>query len=389
MIDGLTAFCKRARRSKFERFLTVIGCPAGSKNAVTRSVLSDTMVEKSAAGRLACLRRRFMTVNEETLRSFYPDMVKWRRHMHRHPELSFKEFETSRMIADQLESWGLEVRRNVAGTGVIARLDGALPGRTIALRADIDALPIADEKDCAYASSVPGVMHACGHDAHTAQLLAVARYYSRHREETSGTRLFLFQPAEEFLPGGALGMIADGALDGVDAIYGVHVWSPLPTGVVAVRSGPFMACPDEFEVEVLGRGGHAGLPHQAVDALVTGAALVTALQTIVSRSVNPLDAAVVSVGRLTAGTANNVIAERCRLSGTVRTFTPEVRALVRRRLEEVVRHACELHGACFHRCFLHASRRQRHSKRPDYGGGGFLLLSAGKTRVLLFRWSRP
>jgi amidohydrolase len=285
-----------------------------------------------------------LTVKEQTLESLYPDMVQWRRHLHRHPELSFRELETSRMIADLLESWGLEVRRNVAGTGVVAKLTGALPGRTIALRADIDALPIGDEKHCDYASTVAGVMHACGHDAHTSQLLAVARYYSLHREDTAGTRVFLFQPGEEVLPGGAVGMIQGGALDGVDAIYGIHVWSPLACGNVATRSGPFMACPDEFEVEIIGRGGHAGLPHQAADAIVAGAALVTAVQTIVSRAVNPLDSAVVSIGRLHAGTANNVIAERCRLSGTVRTFTPEARVLVRRRLEEIVRHTCVMHG---------------------------------------------
>ncbi|MBW5444694.1 amidohydrolase [Cohnella sp. CFH 77786] len=271
-------------------------------------------------------------------------MVAWRRHLHRYPELSFKEYETSRMIADLLESWGLEVKRGVGGTGVVARLTGSLPGRCIALRADIDALPIADEKTCEYASTVPGVMHACGHDAHTAEMLAVARYYSLRKEETAGTRLFLFQPGEETLPGGAVGMIADGALEGAEAIYGIHLWSLLPYGTVTTRPGPFMACPDEFEVEIAGRGGHAGLPHESADALVTGAALVTALQSIVSRSVNPLESAVVSVGQLHAGTANNVIAERCRLSGTVRTFTPEIRSLVRRRLEEVVRHVCEMHG---------------------------------------------
>jgi amidohydrolase len=285
-------------------------------------------------------------VNDVTLQSLYPDMVNWRRHLHRHPELSFKEYETSRFIADLLESWGLEVRRGLAGgTGVMAKLVGGRTGRTVALRADIDALPIADQKRNEYSSTVPGVMHACGHDAHTAQLLAVARYYTLNREETAGTRVFLFQPGEEFLPGGAVGMIADGVLEGVEAVYGVHVWSPFAAGIVAVRPGPFMACPDEFEVEITGRGGHAGLPHQAVDALVTGAALVNALQTIVSRTVNPLDSAVVSVGKFESGTANNVISDRCRLSGTVRTFTPEVRALVRRRLEDIIRHTCEMYGA--------------------------------------------
>ncbi|MBB6693081.1 amidohydrolase [Cohnella xylanilytica] len=284
-------------------------------------------------------------MREETLHSLFGDMVEWRRYLHRHPELSFREHRTSAWIAEKLEAWGLEVRRGVAGTGLVARLTGGRPGRTIALRADIDALPIQDEKTSEYASSVPGVMHACGHDGHTAELLAVARYYSLHREETAGTRVFLFQPAEETLPGGAVGMIADGALDGVDAVYGVHLWTPFPSGAAATRPGPFMASPDEFEVEIVGRGGHGGLPHQSVDALVAGAHLVVALQTIVSRNVDPLESAVVSVGMLNAGSARNVIAERCTLAGTVRTFTPEARAHIRQRIEEVARHVGAMHGA--------------------------------------------
>ncbi len=283
-------------------------------------------------------------VNVQTLESIYGDMVGWRRHLHANPELSFQEVETSKMIADLLSSWGLEVRRGVAGTGVVAKLEGAKPGGAIGLRADIDALPIQDEKTASYRSTVPGVMHACGHDGHTAELLAVARYYSLHREEIAGSRIFLFQPGEEFLPGGANAMIADGALNGVDAIFGVHLWSPMPYGYAGTRPGPFMASPDEFELELIGRGGHAGLPHESTDALVAGAALVTALQTIVSRNVNPLEEAVLSIGKFHSGSANNVIAERCRIGGTIRTFTPELRKFMRRRFEDVVKHTCELYG---------------------------------------------
>jgi len=285
-----------------------------------------------------------MATKEQTLQSLYGDMVAWRRHLHRHPELSFREEQTAAWIADKLESWGYEVKRGIAGTGVVAELSGGRPGRTIALRADIDALPIQDEKTCEYASTVPGVMHACGHDGHTAELLAVARCYSLHRDETAGVRRFLFQPAEEVLPGGAPGMIEAGALAGVDAVFGVHLWSPFPYGTVATRPGPLMASPDEFEIELVGRGGHAGLPHQSADALVAGAHLVLSLQTIVSRSVDPLEAAVVTVGQLQAGTANNVIAERCRLSGTVRSFNAEARALVRERLERIAAHVGAMHG---------------------------------------------
>jgi amidohydrolase len=284
-----------------------------------------------------------LKVKEQTLLSLFDEMVKWRRHLHQYPELSFHEYETSRMIADLLVKWGLEVRR-IAGTGIVARLNGKLPGRTIALRADIDALSIQDAKSCSYRSTVPGVMHACGHDGHTAQLLAVARYYSLHLDETAGNRVFLFQPGEEILPGGAIRMIEEGALEGVDAIYGVHLWSQLPYGTAATRPGAFMATPDEFEVEIIGSGGHGGLPHQSKDALVTGSSLVMALQTIVARSVNPLDTAVVSVGKIAAGSANNIIAENCRLSGTIRTFNLEVRDVVRKRLEEIVKHTCEMYG---------------------------------------------
>ncbi|MFC5471896.1 M20 family metallopeptidase [Cohnella suwonensis] len=271
-------------------------------------------------------------------------MVSWRRHLHMNPELSFHEYDTSRMIGDLLESWGLDVRRGVAGTGVVAKLDGDKPGRTIALRADIDALAIQDAKTTEYRSTIDGVMHACGHDGHTAELLAVARYYSLHREETAGTRVFLFQPGEEVLPGGAVKMIADGALEGVDAIYGVHLWSPLSYGMATTRPGAFMATPDEFELEIVGRGGHGGLPHEAKDSLVVGAYLVTALQSIVSRNVNPLDAGVLSVGRMSAGTANNVIAERCQLSGTIRSFDKPMRKLIRERMESIVKHTCDMYG---------------------------------------------
>ncbi|RUS48739.1 M20 family metallopeptidase [Cohnella sp. AR92] len=281
---------------------------------------------------------------EDTMQSLHGEMIEWRRYLHRHPELSFKEHRTSDWIAEKLEAWGLQVRRGVAGTGIVARLEGGRPGRTIALRTDIDALAIQDEKTVEYASTVPGVMHACGHDGHMAEMLAVAYYYSQRKEETVGTRVFLFQPAEEVLPGGALGMIEDGALEGVDAIYGVHLWSPFPYGVIATRPGPFMASPDEFEIVVKGKGGHGGLPHQSVDAVVAGAHMVTAIQTIVSRNVDPLQSAVISVGRMQAGTANNVIAERCLLAGTVRSFNEETRMFVRNRLEEVVRYISDMHG---------------------------------------------
>jgi amidohydrolase len=176
-------------------------------------------------------------------------------------------------------------------------------------------------------------------------MLGIAKYFCSNRERLEGERRLLFQPAEEVTPGGALGMINSGALIGVDVIYGVHLWTPLPYGIVAARNGPFMAAPDEIYIDITGRGGHGGLPHETVDAIVVGAALVQALQTIVSRSVNPLEPAVLSIGSFHAGTTGNVIAERCRLTGTVRTFSEEARIRIRERLEAIVYQTATMHGA--------------------------------------------
>jgi amidohydrolase len=281
----------------------------------------------------------------DSLRKLYPDMVAWRRYLHRHPELSFQETNTSGWIAERLRQFGCEFREGVGGNGIVAVIKGGRPGPTVALRADIDALPIQDDKDCDYASSTPGVMHACGHDAHTATMLGIARYYSENRETIAGERRLLFQPAEEVTPGGALPMIRDGALDGADAIYGVHLWTPIPYGTAASRAGALMAAADEFSIDITGRGGHGGLPHQAVDSIVVGASLVQALQTIVSRSVDPLRPAVVSVGAFQAGTTSNVIAERCHMKGTVRTFDEKTRDGIRSRITRIVEDTASMYGA--------------------------------------------
>ncbi|MWC26735.1 M20 metallopeptidase family protein [Paenibacillus sp. MMS18-CY102] len=281
----------------------------------------------------------------EQLQAAYADMVEWRRYLHRNPELSFREQQTSSWIAKMLRSFGCDVQEGVGGYGVVAELSSDEAGPCVALRADIDALPIEDAKSCDYASAVPGVMHACGHDAHTSTLLAIARTYAHNRSDWKGTRRFLFQPAEELCPGGAVPMIKDGALEGVEAIYGVHLWTPLPYGTLASRGGPFMAAPDEFTIQIVGKGGHGGLPHQTIDAVVAGASLVQSLQTIVSRNVDPTEPAVVTVGSFQAGTTGNVIAERATLHGTVRTFRNEVRAGIRSRMETVIQHIAEMFGA--------------------------------------------
>ncbi|KIL41154.1 peptidase M20 [Gordoniibacillus kamchatkensis] len=284
---------------------------------------------------------------EERLDELFPDIVGWRRYLHRNPELSFHEERTAAFVAEKLEAWGIEVRRGVGGHGLVGTLRGGKPGRTAALRADMDALPIQDEKSCDYRSTVPGVMHACGHDAHTATLLGVAKALAEKRDRLQGNIVFLFQHAEEMNPGGAKSMIEAGALEGVDAAYGVHLWTPFPAGHVYCRPGPLMAAPDEFVLDIIGKGGHGGLPHQTVDSIVIGAELVGALQTVVSRNIDPIEPCVVSVGSFHAGTSFNVIAETCAMKGTVRSFDAGVRMEAKRRIEELVRHTCEMHGASY------------------------------------------
>lgn len=284
-------------------------------------------------------------MEEELLRGLLPAMVKRRRHLHRHPELSFMEKETTSFVIHILEELGVELSSGKGDIGVIGTIRGDLPGKTVALRADMDALPIQDEKSCEYASQVPGVMHACGHDGHTAILLAVAEYFSRQKEKLQGTIRLIFQPAEEVCPGGAVSMIEGGALAGVDVIYGIHLWTPIPVGTAASAPGPLMASTDEFFIEVHGKGGHGGMPHMAVDSVVAGAALVLQLQSVVSRSIDPLDPVVVTIGSIQGGTAQNVIAERCRLAGTVRCFREETRSIIRNKIETLTEHTAQAYGA--------------------------------------------
>ncbi|MFC9710203.1 M20 family metallopeptidase [Paenibacillus sp. NPDC056933] len=272
-------------------------------------------------------------------------MVEWRRHLHRNPEVSFHEEKTSSFIAGMLESFGVEVRRHVGGHGVIGTIRGDNPGPVVMLRADMDALPIQDEKDVEYASQHAGAMHACGHDGHVSILLGTALYFSRHKHEIKGEIRFLFQPAEELLPGGALKVIADGGLEGVDVIYGIHLWTPLPVGVAASTPGPMMAAADDFYIEITGKGGHGGMPQSTVDSLVAGSALVMQLQTVVSRSVDPLRPAVLTIGTMQAGSAQNVIAELCKLTGTVRTFDEETRSIMKERVHTIVAQTGAIYGA--------------------------------------------
>ncbi|UCZ53447.1 amidohydrolase [Bacillus shivajii] len=281
----------------------------------------------------------------DRLEEIYSELVDFRRDMHMYPEISNEEVETPKKIAEYLRNLGIEVKTGVGGRGVVGTLKGGKPGKTVALRADFDALPIQDEKKVDYRSRVPGVMHACGHDIHTSALLGVAKVLSEVREELSGTVVFIHQHAEEATPGGAKVMIEDGCLDGVDVIYGAHVMSHIPFGQFAVREGYFSSAQDDFKIEVMGKGGHGSMPHMTVDPLVTASQLVVNLQQIVSRNVNPLEAAVVTVGSFHSGEANNVIPDKAMIKGTVRTYNDEVRRNIEIALRRVATSTCEGTGA--------------------------------------------
>lgn len=279
------------------------------------------------------------------LEMLYPELVRIRRDLHMYPELSYQEVATPQKVAQYLQALGLEVRTEVGGRGVVGLLRGGKPGKTIALRADFDALPIQDEKKVEYKSRISGVMHACGHDIHTAALLGVAHVLSERKEEIAGNVVFIHQFAEEKPPGGAIAMIEDGCLDGVDEIYGAHVWSSEPFGTIGVTDGYAMASGDGFDIEISGRGGHGAQPHLTIDPLVVGCQLVVNLQQIVSRRVNPIDAAVLSVGSIHSGFAANVIPDSCSINGTVRMFNPEVRQFIEQQVRQITQATCEAAGA--------------------------------------------
>jgi amidohydrolase len=265
------------------------------------------------------------------------DLVAIRRDLHMHPELGFQEVRTARIVAEQLSALGYEVVTGVGKTGVVGLLGGSQPGeRTVLLRFDMDALPIDEANDVPYRSQTPGIMHACGHDAHVAVGIGVATLLARHRERFGGTIKLMFQPAEEGL-GGAQAMIADGVLKGpnVDVALGLHVSSNHAIGTAAMRSGAMMAAADKLHVLVHGKGGHAAHPEQTIDAVLVAAQIVVALQTIISRNLNPEELGVITVGSIHAGKAGNVIADTAELQGSIRSFSEETRELLHRRIVEV------------------------------------------------------
>lgn len=289
-----------------------------------------------------------MTTIIESLEQHYEEMVAVRRYLHERPELSFQEVQTPAYIAQfYKELGGFEVREQVGQRGVVATLKTNKPGRTIALRADFDALAIDEQTDVPYKSKNPGVMHACGHDGHTATLLILAKVLKQHVEELQGTIVFIHQHAEELAPGGAVEMIKDGCLQGVDEIYGAHLWGPLELGTVNYLEGPIMAAADRFEVKIQGKGGHGAEPHEAIDAILVGAQFVNQVQSIVARSVNPLQSSVISIGHFAAINPFNVIADTVELKGTVRTFSEEVREQIKQKLEQVLGGVCATYGASY------------------------------------------
>lgn len=270
-----------------------------------------------------------------------------RRHLHAHPELSFEEKETAAFVAEKLESWGYAVTRNVGGHGVVAVLKQGNGRRSIAIRADMDALPIAEATGLAYASTRPGTMHACGHDGHTTVLLGAAEYLARTRR-FNGTVVLVFQPAEEAGKGsGAQAMIADGLFDRFpcDAIFGLHNHPGAPAGTFLTRAGPMMAASDTITIRIAGKGGHASRPHLTVDPVVVAANIVMALQTVVARNVDPTDTAVVTVGTIHGGTAVNVIPETAELGLSVRSFQPKTRVLLEQRIRDMATSIAAAHNA--------------------------------------------
>jgi amidohydrolase len=272
-------------------------------------------------------------------------LVEIRRAIHMHPELGFEEFETSNLIAGWLEKFGIEVRRGVAKTGVIGLLRGKSPGKTIAIRADLDALPMEEVRPISYASRIKGRMHACGHDAHVAILLGVARFFSSNPELVRGNIKWIFQPAEEGGGGGRV-MTEEGVLENpkVDAIFGAHVFPLLPVGKVGVYEREGLAATDRFIVKIIGKGGHGAFPHLCEDPILAAGHLITQIHSIVSRNINPIDSAVITIGKISGGTASNIIPDEVELIGTVRSLTPQVQEELKKRIENVARGVAQSFG---------------------------------------------
>lgn len=279
---------------------------------------------------------------------YFPDIQDIRHHIHAHPELSFEEYKTTAFVSQKLKDWGIPHQTGIAGTGIIAIIEGKNPQkRCIALRAEMDALPIQELNETFYRSQNNGVMHACGHDVHTSCILGAARILHDLRNEWEGTVKILFQPGEEKNPGGASLMIAAGALENPrpDAIFALHVYPHLPAGTVGFRSGQYMASADEIYITIEGKGGHAALPHQTIDPIAVSAQVITALQQVVSRKSNPLIPSVLTFGKIAGGFANNVIPDKVEIEGTFRTMDETWRYQAHEWIKQIVEQTCAAYGA--------------------------------------------
>ncbi len=331
---------------------------------------------------------------------FHAEMTGWRHDIHAHPEMAFKEHRTADFVAATLAGFGIEVDRGLAGTGIVGTLRCGSGKRAIALRADMDALPIHEKTGCAHASTHDGVMHACGHDGHTTMLLGAARYLAETRN-FDGTVHFIFQPAEENECGGQR-MVEDGLFTRfpVDSVYGMHNWPGVPVGEFGVRSGPIMAADDKFEITITSRGAHAAMPHLGDDPIVAAGALIGAIQSIVSRTVDPQDEVVVSVTQIHGGNTWNIVPEETVLRGTCRYFKPELRPVLEAALRRVSDGVAATHGVSGQRRGTDRGRRPRRRAgrgrgqcppRPpaEHGLRGFWLHAGGASGMLYLDRQRP
>jgi amidohydrolase len=282
-------------------------------------------------------------------KEIFPSLVKLRRELHQYPELAFNEYKTSERIAKELRKLRIDVKRPIAKTGVVGVLNKGIKGKTIALRADMDALPVLEQTNFPYKSKNKGTMHACGHDVHMACLIGTAKILTRLKDELPGKVKFIFQPSEEVSPGGAKPMIEAGVLKNPDVsgIFALHCDPAIPIGQIGVREGPTMAHADSFDITIIGKGGHGARPHDGVDAIVVAAQVIQALQTIVSRKINPLEPVVVSIGKMEGGSARNIICDKVILKGTARTLNKEVAKKIPGLLKEIISGITKSAGASF------------------------------------------
>lgn len=276
--------------------------------------------------------------------SLVKQAIEDRRHLHQHPELSGEEYETSAYIRERLESLGIEIL-DYQPPSVVGYVKGTEGSRTIALRADIDALPIAEEGDKPYLSKSAGISHSCGHDGHTAVLLAVAGWISGNRHEIASNVVLIFQSAEEITPSGADQLVKQGVLDEVDAIFGIHLWQGLEKGKIGLTHGPMMGSIDDFEITIQGSGGHGSMPHETIDPIYVASQVIHSFQSIIGRNLNPIDAGVITVGKMEAGTTYNIIPETARMIGTIRALTPHAVQTIQSRMVSLTEGICRAYGA--------------------------------------------